>query len=192
MIQKKKSALPWLTLGMLLSLAVLLVVYTGLSGQVFIKDSEGIPAAADAVMNSIRSGDWQALDEMIAGSPGIAPETGEENSVEQMIWKAYQNSLQWTYDDSCHPDGRYVTLDISVTCLDIHGGTDAIAGILEESAADENQRELLLHSTAQQVLKSDPPVKTSRITLTFQREHSQWKLTPNRALQALLSGFTVH
>lgn len=192
MIQKKKSALPWLILGMLLSLAVLLVVYTGLSGQVFIKDSEEIPAAAYAVMNSIRSGDWQALDEMIAGSSGIAPETGEENSVEQMIWKAYQNSLQWTCADNCHPDGRYVTLDISVTCLDIHGVTDAIAEILEESAVGENQRQLLLHNAAEQVLKSDPPVKTSQITLSFLREQRQWKLIPDRALQTLLSGFTVH
>ncbi len=192
MLQTKKSALPWLTLGLLLSLVVLLVVSTGLTGQVTVTDSDGIPAAADAVMNSIRSGDWQALDEMIAGSPGIAPETGEENSVEQMIWKAYQNSLQWTCADTFHPDGRYVTLDISVTCLDIHGVTDAIAEILEESAAGENQRQLLLHSAAEQVLKSDPPVKTSQITLSFLREQRQWKLIPDRALQTLLSGFTVH
>lgn len=192
MLQTKNTALPWLTLGMLLSLVVLLVVSAGLAGQVTITDSGGIPAAADAVMNSIRSGDWQALDEMIAGSPGITPETGEENSVEQMIWEAYQNSLQWTCADTYQPDGRYVTLDISVTCLDIPGVTDAITGILGESSADENQRELLLQSTAEQVLKSEAPVKTSQITLIFLREKSQWKLIPNRALQALLSGFTVH
>lgn len=191
MLQTKKSTLPWLAAGILLSLLIFLVVSGGLSGKVWIADSAGIPEAADSVMHSIRNGDWKNLSAMIAGNPGIAPVTGEQASAESMIWKAYQDSLQWTCADTYDLDGARVTQNIAVSCLDIRAVTDSMTEILAESAPDETNRIELLREAARQVLESDPPAATHQITLTFLREAGQWKLIPDRTLQMLLSGFTV-
>lgn len=190
MSKARKTTLPWLTAGILLSLLIILLVLHGLTGQVYITDSEGIRESADTILNTIRTGDWQTLNSRIVGNPGIFPETGEDGSVENLIWKAYQNSLQWTFEDCYTVDGPYITQSLTVTCLDIPGIANAITG-LPDTGSESQQEELLLNA-AEQVLAAEPPLVTRQITLTFLREAGQWNLIPNRVLLMLLSGFTAH
>jgi len=179
----------WTVTGLLLSLAVLLVVLTGLSGQIWITDAEGIPAAADAVMSAIRSSDWKTLETLVADAQALDPQTGEENSAELLIWDAYRQSLQWTCSDGYELHGAHVTQQVTVTCLDIPALTGRIAEILPEIS--NTAREQALVTAAEEALAGEIPVNRRDIIMTFVRTDGQWKLLPNSALVALLSGFTA-
>lgn len=187
MVQRKNPALLWLGAGLLLSLLTLLVVFTGLAGNVLVTDPEGIPETADSVLKAVQTGDWKALEGLVSGNPPLVPATGEENTAEKAIWNAYQQSLTWVCGEGFEIRGPYVTQQVSVTCLDIARVTHAMAEILEDAPADA----AALLSAAEKILESDPPMVQREITLTFRRGNGRWQLVPNSALQALLSGFTA-
>lgn len=190
MIQHNKTALLWLSVGLLFSLLVLLVIYEGLAGKVWVTNPEEIPDTANAVMNSVQTGDWYTLEDIVWGNARLSPEIGETGSAEEIIYTAYRKSLLWTCDESFDIRNEYVTQKITVTCLDIPAVTEAITGILSESVLNTEEYPVLL-SAAEEVLKSDPPMKQHEISLTFLCENGQWLLVPNNALLALLSGFTA-
>lgn len=193
MLYTRKSTLLWLTGGIIFSLLVLLVVSGGLAGNVTIADPEGIPEAAEAVMNHIREGSWQALEEMVSGHPGITPITGTPGSPEHRIYDAFRSSLQWTLEDTFELQGSYITQKLTVTCLDIQAVTEAMAAVMADTGSNTDlSQQGLLQSAAQQVLEQELPVIQREVTLTFRREQGLWQLVANKELQALLSGFTVH
>ena len=194
MTNAKKQTLLWLLAGLVFSLLTLLVIWTGLSGKVWITDPEGIPETADAIMDSIQAGDWAALEEMVLGSPSLTPRVGAPDSAEKMIWDAYRNSLQWSCEDPFRIQGSLISQKVSVTCLDIPSVTDAISTMLSSSdstgfyAATQTE---FLHTVAAHVLESELPMIRREITLTFQRGMGRWMLVPNNALLMLLSGLIV-
>ena len=147
MTKANKQTLLWLFAGLVFSLLTLLVIWTGLSGKVWITDPEGIPETADAIMDSIQTGDWAALEEMVLGSPSLTPRVGAPDSAEKMIWDAYRNSLQWSCEEPFRIHGSLITQKISVTCMDIPDITDSISTVLSSSDSNEfdaaTQTELL-------------------------------------------------
>ena len=194
MRQTKKHALLWLAAGILFSLLVFAVVVTGLSGKVFVTDPEGIPEAADLVMECIRSDDRERLADAVDGHPVLTSAAANADSAEAVIWEAYRKSLQWSHPEDFRIRNDHVTLRIAVTCLDIRAVTDAMMGPLKTAGADAADPELraqLLRAAAQQVLDTRMPVTEQEITLTFLRKEGRWLVVPDRAFQALLSGFTA-
>ena len=195
MTKSKKQTLLWLFAGLVFSLLTLLVIWTGLSGKVWITDPEGIPEAADAIMDSIQAGDWAALEEMVLGNPELAPNVGVQGSAEIMIWDAYRNSLQWSCEEPFRIHGSLITQKVSITCMDIPSITDAISTMLslaDSTGFDAATQTEFLHTVAAHVLESELPMIRREITLTFQRNQGHWMLVPNNALLKLLSGFIVH
>ena len=191
MTYTKKRTLLWSVAGLLLSLLVLLVVAGGLTGEVLVADSEGIPAAADAVMTCVQNGNWKTLATLVSGHPDLTPATGEEDSAENLIWNAYQQSLQWVCEEGFDVQKQHVIQYVTVTCLDISKVTGAMPRILEEAdTIDLENRQEILRSAAEQALELDAQTMQREIALTFIRENGQWQLVPNSALLALLSGFT--
>lgn len=189
-----KQTILWFASAALCSLLVLLVVFSGLSGGVLVSDPEGIPEAADAVLNCICTGNWDALGDSVAGNPTLNPSTGEAHSAGKPIWEAYQNSLQWSIDKPFEIAGNHVIQPVTVTCLDIPGVAQAIATVLEHSgasASDPSERQRTLYAAAEQVLETDAPLTQYEITLTFLREKRQWLVLPDAAFQNLLSGFII-
>ena len=193
MVQTKKIAFLWLMAGLLCAILLSLVVLTGLCGQIMITDRDGIQKAADSVMHYIRSGNWEALEKIVLGSPSLRPLTGEADSAEALIWDAYRDSLNWTYRDRFEVDQSCISQKITVSCLDIPKVTSDMAAVLQTtSKADPAQQAAALQASAQKVLETNAQLTECEITLTFRREKGQWLLVPNGALQALLSGFTIH
>lgn len=195
MSHTRKHTYLWLAAALLFSLLTFIVIGRGLSGKIIVKDSDGIPEAAETVLESLSAGDWTTLSQKVSGEPVLTPLIGPEGSAEEMIYQAYQNSLRWscregfTLQDSC------VIQHITVTCLDIPGTTNAMAAVLAETTADSadpEEREAILYAAAEQVLAEDPPVAQYELALTFLREEKQWRVVPNNSFQALLSGFTTH
>ena len=194
MTKAKKQTLLWLFAGLVFSLLTLLVIWTGLSGKVWITDSEGIPETADAIMDSIQAGDWAALEEMVLGSPSLTPRVGAPDSAEKMIWDAYRNSLQWSCEDPFRIQGSLISQKVSVTCLDIPSVTDAISKTLsspDSTGIEDATQTGFLRTVASLVLESELPMIRREITLMFQRDQGRWMLVPNNALLMLLSGFIV-
>lgn len=194
MTNAKKQTLLWLFAGLVFSLLTLLVIWTGLSGKVWITDPEGIPEAADAVMDSIQTGDWAGLEEMVLGNPELAPNVGVQCSAERMIWDAYRNSLRWSCEEPYRIQGSLISQTVSVTCLDIPGVTDAISKTLsspDSTGIEAATQTELLRTVAAHVLESELPMFRREITLTFQRNQGHWMLVPNNALLMLLSGLIV-
>lgn len=190
MKRKTKKAIAWTVPGLVLSLLLILLVLSGLKGHVMIADTEGIGQSADRLMECVQSGDWETLNRLIADNTGIHPKTGSEDTAENMIWNAYQQSLQWRCADQYKLDGSRVTLDIEVTCLDISAFTRNLTGILAESS-DGEQREASLAAAVKESLEGELPTTQQTITLHFVRGDGRWQIVSNQALLALLSGFTA-
>ena len=195
MKQAKITTFLWFSLGIFFALLVLLVICSGLAGNVPVVDSEGIPEAADAVLSSIHTGNWQELEELVSGEPSLTPVTGEADSAEAILYDAFRDSLQWTCEEAYRIQGSLVTQAVTVTRLDIPGVTDAMAVILAESNASQatgQEQAQLLQAAAKQVLEAQVPMTQTNIVLTFRREQGCWMLVPNNAFKMLLSGFTAH
>ena len=193
MTRRKTNTILWTFSGLLLSLAVLLVVLSGLSGQILVTDADGIPDAAESVMAAIHSGNWEDLEALVADANELAPETGDENSAHHLIWDAYRNSLRWSCEDGYGIGGSHVTQKVTVTCLDIPALTDAMARILPELSdnAINMTAEQALSAATEAVLRQELPLTEEKITLSFVRKNGQWLLIPDNTLLALLSGFTA-
>ena len=194
MTKANKQTLLWFSAGLVFSFLTILVVWTGLSGKVWITGPEEIPDAVDAVMTSIQTGDWVRLEEMISGNPELTPKVGAADSAEKMIWDAYRNSLQWSCEEPFRIHSSLITQKVSVTCMDIPGITDAISTMLssaDSTGFDAATQTEFLHTVAAHVLESELPMIRREITLTFQRNQGHWMLVPNNALLKLLSGFIV-
>ena len=189
MTRKTVKTMLWTIAGLMLSLAVLLVVLSGLSGQIFITDAHGITEAADDVMDSIQNGDWEQLNALLEADEELILQTGENGTVERLIWTEYQDSLQWCCADSYEILGSNAAQRITVTCLDIAELTEKMMVILPQ-LSEHSEREQALMAAAEQALESEPPVMQKEITMTFVRNDGQWKVVSNSALLALLSGFT--
>lgn len=195
MKRAKTTTFLWFFLGIFFAMLVFVVICRGLAGNVLVVDPEGIPEAADAVLNGIHTGSWQALEELVSGQPSLTPVTSETDSVETILFDAFRHSLRWTCDDGYGVQGSLVTQAMTVTCLDIPGVTDAMAVILAEDnafqAAGQEQAHLL-QAAAEQVLETQMPMTRAKLVLTFRREQGRWMLVPNNAFKTLLSGFTAH
>ncbi len=190
MKRRTKKTILWTLAGLLFSLAVFLVVISGLSGQIRITDTDGIPLAADSVMNAIHTGDWSTLELLVTEPYTLEPVSGEEDSAERIIWEAYQQSLQWNCAEEFDIEGAKMMQKVSVTCLDIPALTARMIEILPE-IADDVAEEDLLAAAAETALFEDLPLLQREITMTFVRIDGRWKLIPNNTLLALLSGFTA-
>ena len=189
MKRNRIPALFWSAAGLLLSLSVILVVISGLTGQISVADIDGIPAAADRVMTCIQEGSWDELTELVADRENLKPQTGEEGSTEQLIWSAYQQSLQWRCMNDAKSQGAHVTQTVLITCLDIKAFTAGMADLLAEDVSVSGS-DSALKNAAEEILNTGIPLMQKELTLTFVRDEGIWKLLPNHSLLALLSGFT--
>ena len=190
MKRRKKRTILWTLTGLLFSLAVLLVVFTGLTGQIRIADQPGLPMAADSVLMAIQTGDWATLELLLANDYDLEPITGEEGSPEHLIWEAYQQSLQWHCQQGFDVQGAQVIQNVSLTCLDIPALTRHMTMILPEVSEEVSAQEVLI-AELNAALSEDLPTLKKDITMTFVRMNGQWKLIPDNTLLALLSGFTA-
>ena len=190
MTRRKIRTILWILAGLVLSLAAIAVVMTGLAGQVLVTDAEGISLAADNVMHCIQDGDWEELTSAVSGAPELSFQTGEENTAEDLIWDAYRQSLQWSCKDGYEVQGGQVIQQVTVNCLNISELTKQLREAMRQTE-DNTASDHGLKAAAEEVLHRDMPMVQKEIRMCFVRTDGQWKLVPDSALLALLSGFTA-
>lgn len=193
MTQGKKDTFLWFASGLFLSLLILLVVFRGLSGNIFITNPEGIPETANAVLTCIQTGSWDDMDKLISGNPVLDPSTGVAVSAEGILFQAFQESLQWTFEEEFKVQHAYITQRITITCLDIPETTNTMAQILNDGPTVEDPMywAQIMAEAAEQVLKEGAPCINRELTLTLRRENGTWVVVPDQEFLHLLSGFTV-
>lgn len=206
MEKTKRSVILWSIAGAILSLCTLAAVIYGInSTPKVLVDSEALAASAEQVLECARSGDYDALSQLLYGTPdlGACPEKAE--NAESMIWYAFLDSIDYQVSQECYASGSGVALDIRIRCLDISAVTASLQAIApelllqtaqqEEDIYDEQNNyresfisEVLCAATAQ-VLAEDPQLLDRELTLTFTRSDGRWQVVPTESLLQLLSGY---
>lgn len=206
-----KWVICWIAAAALLALGVLGVLVYGLNhNPQLLADPEPIRSAAVQVLDTIHSGEFGQLRELLSGSPKLGTFPEKDNTPQSMLWYAYLDSL--TYEVSREPvlsdSGAEITA--AITCLDIRAAMDklpqAAQTLLEAKAQDtfeeseiydenHNLREdltaQLLQQAAADLLADAPQTMEQEITLQLVRANGQWQVTPGDALTKLLSGFVT-
>lgn len=206
MEKTKRSVILWSIAGAILSLCTLAAVIYGInSTPKVLVDSEALAASAEEVLECARSGDYDALSQLLYGTPdlGACPEKAE--NAESMIWYAFLDSIDYQVSQECYASGSGVALDIRIRCLDISAVTASLQAIApelllqtaqqEEDIYDEQNNyresfisEVLCAATAQ-VLAEEPQLLDRELTLTFTRSDGRWQVVPTESLLQLLSGY---
>lgn len=205
----KRATACWAIAGLLVSLCTLFVLRYGIThGPAVLIDSGSVAETADQVMACAASGDYGALENLLYGSPHLGEAPQQDNSAQGLIWKAYLDSIEYSFPGSCYAVGSNLALDVCVTCLDIAAITDSLqeiapglmakkaAQITDENAvydADRNYREDFLAEvmaeSAVQALGDTTQTMERTFTLQLVRSDGTWQVLPTQELLQFLSGF---
>lgn len=206
---KKKAAAGWAAAGAVLSLCVLIAVIYGLNRDPqFLADPSKVTAAAEEVLDCACTGDLDTLEKMLYCEPSLGDVPNRDTSVQSMIWYAYLDSIRYSLPDTPEVTDEGISLNVSITCLDISAITEALKDtapdlMAQEAAAagsdeeiydaDHNYRESFISEVLQkavsQILRRQPQTMEREITLQLVRSDRQWQVVPNEELLQLLSGF---
>ena len=136
----KRATACWAIAGLLVSLCTLFVLRYGTThGPAVLVDSGSVAEAADQVMACAASGDYEALENLLYGAPHLGEAPQKDDSAQGLIWKAYLDSIEYSFPDSCYAVDANMALDVCVTCLDISSVTDSLQeiapGLMAKKAA---------------------------------------------------------
>lgn len=202
----KKPVNLWLIAGIVLSLCTLFTVVYGLnSSPVVLVDSASVVEAAEQTLECVRSGDYDALGQMLYGAPNLGQCPEKEDTAESKIWYAYLDSIVYQISDEITPTASGVSLTAQVTTLDIPAVSaslqEIVPDLLPKMAKDSKEKVYdaehkytdafvaeVLNTAADQVLSGRIPAAQREITLELVRFGGSWQVVPTQQLQQFLSG----
>lgn len=184
---------------------MLAVVLMGLHGSARLRADTGpIYEAASLLLDTVRSGDYEAVSQQLLGAPELG-NTPEPDSAEGMLWDAWRESLTYTLADACTAEEAEVLMDAEIRCLDIPAVMDAIEAAMpkllvqkakafgsEEAIYDSEHRyrdefvNSVLHDAAADALAKHHPEAVHTLTLRLSRADGRWQVVPTQELQQLL------
>ena len=202
----KKPVNLWFMAGIVLSLCTLITVVYGLnSNPVVLVDSAPVAEAAEQTLECVRSGDYEALGQMLYGAPnlGECPERGD--TAESKIWYTYLDSIQYQVAEEIVPTSTGVSLTVHITCLDIPAVTASLQEIVpdmlpkmakdtKKKVYDEDHKYTdafiteVLNAAADKVLSGKLPTSEKDLTLELVCSSGSWQVIPTEPLQKFLSG----
>lgn len=209
MRKEKKRIIFWAISGMVLSLCVLITVICGLNNPPkFLANPANVIKAAEEVLDCAHSGDLDALEQMLYGTPSLGDAPTMDDSAQSVIWYAYKESIQYSLSDTPEATDTGVSLDAKITCLDISAVMDALKTVApalmaekanqtdnEDEIYDEshNYRESFVSGILQEattlILQNQPQTMEQEMTLQFVRQDGKWQIVPTEELVQLLTGF---
>lgn len=205
----KHATVRWAIAGLLVSLCTLFVLIYGTThGPTLLVENSVILDAADQVMSCAASGDYSTLEPLLYGAPTLGDAPEADNSAQGLIWKAYLDSIQYSFPETPYAVDSKIALDVCVTCLDISAITDSLHDIAPKLMADKaaqitevavvydednNYQEAFLAEvmaeSAAQALESSSITMEQTMTLQFVRSNGTWQLLPSDEFLQFLSGF---
>lgn len=205
----KRTTLFWAAAGALLGLCTLLLLAVGLHSRPALRvDPASVTEAAEEMMACAAAGDYETLSGLLYGSPNLGTPPADGESAEGRIWKAFHDSLDYTFSEACCIGDSGVALDMHVTCLDLSAVTEKLQacapGLLEQKAKALDDESLIyddahnyqpaflsqvMQEAAAQVLGDQPQTLERELRLQFVRADGRWQVVPTGELLQLLSGF---
>lgn len=205
----KRATVCWACAGILVSLCTLILLWFGLhSGPAIRVNAASVTEAAEQVMACAASGDYEALSGLLYGAPELGTPPTDAQSAQGQIWKAFHDSITYTFPEECRILDSGVALNLHVTCLDLAAVTQALQkaapGLLESKANALGEEALIyddahsyredfladvMQEAAAQVLTAQPQMLERELTLQFVRAHGRWQVVPTGELLQFLSGF---
>ncbi len=194
-------------LGILLLIGGLLLCWfcTG-SSPLLLQPSENAIALTESFTESLRSGDTEASGSMLLGQPRLAFDPPPESSITALLWYAYTDSLQFSFQDSLSSSKSGCCRTVTVTGLDI----PALMQRLKEAAPELLAQETaligedlvfgkdnhyrqdvvsdVLYRGVQQLLSGPYPIATREYQLELVLQDNVWKIMPNQDLLDLICG----
>lgn len=194
----------------LAALAVALSLGNLRADPVLVRVPDAAHSCAQSVMDSLCSGDYTAAEEKLYGTPSLGLDRVPTDEVGQLIWKAYADSLQYTFDGDFYATDTGIARNVVITALDLTSVTSPLKersqALLEHRVAiakdvsqiyDENNdyREdfvmNVLFDAAYQSLQEDAQYKSQSIALNLVYKQGKWWVVPDAALIAAISGGTA-
>ena len=187
MKKSKNSTVLWFILSFVFLLGTVTAISVGLTGRaITLVDASVLEESSRQMLECARSGDFDALGEMLYGSPRLGTPCGDGNGAEDVLWNAYLRSIQYQFPGTYTQSGGSMELDTQIDCLDLAAVLERMNALTTDSG---DSAEAALRDTAARVLAESAPTMHRELKLTLVRGERGWQVVPTPQLQQLLSGF---
>ena len=163
--------------------------FQGGAGQAVPKDAV---QAAKELEDAISRGDLEAASRMLSGQPELAGSQEEAGEAGKLVWDAFLGSLSCKATDVCYATSGGVAQDVHITSMDIGAVWDQIekegVRLRRENNEESVSAQQLLTKAAKTVLAGQIPTVERDVTLNLSLQDGGWRILPDAALRAALSG----
>ena len=205
----KRSVCLWTAAGIILGLLTLTVILVGInSAPAIVMDPQVLADAAAQTLDCVRTGDYDALGQMLYGAPNLGDSPKDTDDLENMILMTFLQSIRYRISPDCRASDSGISLDVQITCLDISALSESLQAIVpdlmnqianekgdESLVYDENHNYLdsfldeVLRTAAQQALADEPQTMDTVLTLDLVQWSGRWQVVPTNAFVQLLCGY---
>lgn len=196
------------------------IVVAGFTVEVTKKNLDSIPvllapveeaeAQAQALMEAVAKGDYNAAEALILGSPKLGVDRDPADTVGVMIWEAFVESYSYELVGDSFATDSGIAQNVKVSYLDINSVTANLRErsqvLLEERVAqaadvdeiyDENndyKEEFVmevLKDAVKDALEEDAKMTGAEFTMNLVYRDGKWVVVSDNALMAAISGNIV-
>ena len=187
MEKSKFTSFLWCIISLAVVLSIAAVTIDGLSGNtVSLVNPSILAEAAERTLECAKTGDFSQLRKMLSGTPQLGTPCGNGDSAEDLLWKAYLDSIQYDFPGTYDQSEALIELDVQISCLDISSAVEKMGSPVLKPG---QSRQEALRDAAALVLSDAPPTMTRAMKLQLTRSGNDWQVILNPPLQQLLSGF---
>lgn len=199
----------WAMAGVVLSLLTLAVIVFGIhSTPTIAMDYEVVVQAASETLDCVRTGDYEALSQLLYGAPNLGESPEATEDAQSMILFAFLDSIQYQVSPQCRASDSGITVDVHIQCLDIAAVSEALQAIVPDlmtKIANEKGDESLVYdanhdylesflsevlaTATKQVLAGNPTTTEKDITLELVQSGGKWQVVPTEDFVQLLTGY---
>ena len=205
----KRSVCLWAIAGIILALLTLVIILMGINSTPAIAmEPQVLVDAAAQTLDCVRTGDYDALGQMLYGAPNLGDSPKDTDDLESMILMTFLQSIRYQIIPDFRASDSGISLDVQITCMDIPALSSAMQEIVpdlmnqianekgdESLVYDENHNYLdsflteVLYTAAQQILADDPQTMDTVLTLELVQSNGRWQVVPTNDFVQLLCGY---
>ena len=202
----KRSVCLWAIAGIILALLTLTVILLGINSTPAIAmEPQVLVDAAAQTLDCVRTGDYDALGQMLHGAPNLGDSPKDTDDLESMILMTFLQSIRYQIIPDFRASDSGISLDVQITCMDIPALSSAMQEIVpdlmnqianekgdENLVYDENHNYLdsflteVLYTAAQQILADDPQTMETVLTLELVQSNGRWQVVPTNRSESVV------
>lgn len=162
---------------------------------------EGAYLQAEETMDALCAGDYDRAEALLYGNPDLGAAEAPEGTVNQLIWDAYRNSLDYQILGDVYATEQGLALDVKVISMELPAVTEHLGqraqqllkqrvaeaeDVSQVYAADNTYRESLvaqvLEEAVRQALEENVRYTYQTVPLQLVWREAQWWVLPEKAL----------